>query len=425
MSPTMPSRPGILHHCPAWLPLLAVVALAVGAGCETTDRILTGAERTVTSSTGRTILDVAKSKDPESVLKRRGESYARAPESLIRDLRAVKHDFDTLMTALTGNVNRTWGRKEVKLPERTKYVKYTQNYRSRAIVDFDQGEVTVETLDDKDPEGSLKNAIVTTLLTPNDPRSVDLFSDKSVTLTSEGEPYLLGLVQNERGEPLRTPDQAERFAVYLLEKQGTRAVQVGESQKTARYVRMAMVSNFEHKKAEKYRTVVNQFARQYKVSPSLVFAIIRTESNFNPFAVSAAPAYGLMQLVPASGGREAYRHAKGADQIPSRDYLFDPGNNIELGSAYLGVLTFTQLEQVANPVSREYCVIAAYNTGPGNVLRTFSKTREIAVNEINELEPGALYDKLRTALPYEETRRYLVSVTGYRKQFVSLPTPSD
>jgi membrane-bound lytic murein transglycosylase C len=188
---------------------------------------------------------------------------------------------------------------------------------------------------------------------------------------------------------------------------------------------MAMVSNFEHKKAEKYRTVVNQFARQYKVSPSLVFAIIRTESNFNPFAVSAAPAYGLMQLVPASGGREAYRHAKGADQIPSRDYLFDPGNNIELGSAYLGVLTFTQLEQVANPVSREYCVIAAYNTGPGNVLRTFSKTREIAVNEINELEPGALYDKLRTALPYEETRRYLVSVTGYRKQFVSLPTPSD
>jgi membrane-bound lytic murein transglycosylase C len=422
----MPSRQGILHHCPTWLPLLAVVALAVGAGCETTDRILTRAERTVTSSTGRTILDVAKSKDPESVLKRRGESYARAPESLIRDLRAVKHDFDTLMTALTGNVNRTWGRKEVKLPERTKYVKYTQNYRSRAIVDFDQGEVTVETLDDKDPEGSLKNAIVTTLLTPNDPRSVDLFSDKSVTLTSEGEPYLLGLVQNERGEPIRTPDQAERFAVYLLEKQaGTRAVQVGESQKTARYVRMAMVSNFEHKKAEKYRTVVNQFVRQYKVSPSLVFAIIRTESNFNPFAVSAAPAYGLMQLVPASGGREAYRHAKGADQIPSRDYLFDPGNNIELGSAYLGVLTFTQLEQVANPVSREYCVIAAYNTGPGNVLRTFSKTREIAVNEINELEPGALYDKLRTALPYEETRRYLVSVTGYRKQFVSLPTPSD
>ena len=190
-------------------------------------------------------------------------------------------------------------------------------------------------------------------------------------------------------------------------------------------MKIAMVANFEHKKAEKYRAVVNQFAQQYKISSSLVFAIIRTESNFNPFAVSSAPAYGLMQLVPASGGREAYRRAKGADKIPSRDYLFDPENNIELGTAYLNVLTFSQLDEVANTVSREYCVIAAYNTGPGNVLRTFSKKQDTAVNEINRLHPGALYDKLRESLPYEETRRYLVTVTGYRKQFVSIPAAAE
>ena len=411
----------VKHRDAGWLLVLMTVAFAVGAGCETTDRILTGAERAVTSRTGRTILDVVESKDIEAALKRRAEGYARDPAALIRDLRAVKHDFDTLMAALTGNVNRTWGEKEVKLPERTKYVKYTQNYRSRAIVDFDRGEIIVETLDDKDPEGSLKNAIVTTLLTPDDPRAVDLFSDKGVTLTSDREPYLLGLVRDQRGDPVRTPEQAERFAASLLEKVDSRTVQVGENQKTARFVRIAMVSNFEQKKADKYRTTVNQFARQYKISPSLVFAIMRTESNFNPFAVSSVPAYGLMQLVPASGGREAYRHARGADQIPSREFLFDSSNNVELGSAYLSVLTFSQLEEVANPVSREYCVIAAYNTGPGNVFRTFSKTRETAVNEINSLEPGTLYEKLRTALPHEETRRYLATVTGYRKQFVSIP----
>ncbi len=45
-------------------------------------------------------------------------------------------------------------------------VKYTQNYMSRTIVDFDSGSIMVETLDDKAPKESLKNAIVTTLLTP-------------------------------------------------------------------------------------------------------------------------------------------------------------------------------------------------------------------------------------------------------------------
>lgn len=410
-----------------WIFLVVAFApLGLVNGCETTERILTTAERAVSSKTVKTVVDVVESKDPEEVLKRRAEAYTRDPEALLRDLRTAQRDFEALMAALTGNVKRTWGNKEVKLPERTKYIKYTQNYRSRAIVDFDAGEVTVETLDDKDPAGSLKNAIVTTLLTPDDPRAVDLFSDKSVALTGDQEPYLLGLVLDQQGKPVRTPEQAERFAASLMEKQaGTRTVEVGESRKPAWYVTMKMVPNFEHKQAEKYRPAVTRFAGQYKVSPSLVFAIIRTESNFNPFAVSSAPAYGLMQLVPTSGGREAYRRAKGADAIPSRDYLFDAKNNIELGSAFLNVLTYNQLEEVADSVSREYCVIAAYNTGSGNVLRTFSKDQTAAINEINRLHPGALYDALRARLPYEETRRYLAKVVNYRKQFVSQPSAAE
>jgi membrane-bound lytic murein transglycosylase C len=180
-----------------------------------------------------------------------------------------------------------------------------------------------------------------------------------------------------------------------------------------------MVANFENKQAEKYSSFVEKFAAQYQISPSLVYAIIRTESNFNPFAISSAPAYGLMQLVPGSGGREAYRRAKGADEIPSKQYLFDAQNNIELGTAYLSVLTYKQLEPVANPVSREYCVISAYNTGPSNVLRTFSKDKVAAVNTINSLAPSGVYQKLRSNLPYEETRQYLHKVVNYRRQFIT------
>ncbi len=400
--------------------VMAITLLSVSSGCETTDRVLTAAERAATSQTAKTVIGIAQSKDPEQAARRRLERYSQDPEGLFRDLRAAQRDFETLMTALSGKVGETWGKKEVKLPERKKYVKYTQNYRSRAIVDFDKGEILVETLDDKDPRGSLKNAVVTTLLTPQDPRAVDLFSDKEITLTSDKEPYLLGLVHDQNGKPVRTPAEAEPFAAYLLEKNsGTRVVEQDGTKNTATYVTMAMVRNLAHTQAEKYRPAVSRFAEQYQISPSLVFAIIRTESNFNPFAVSSAPAYGLMQLVPTSGGREAYRRAKGKDVTPSREYLFDPNNNVELGTAYLNVLTFNQLDDVANTVSREYCVISAYNTGPRNVFRAFSQDQTAALNQINSLQPPAVYERLRQHLPYQETRQYLEKVTTFRKTFVS------
>ncbi|MGQ0556921.1 MAG: murein transglycosylase domain-containing protein [Nitrospiraceae bacterium] len=392
------------------------------AGCESTDRVLTNAERVLGSRTSRTVLDIATGKDPKQILKERVDAYQRDPEAVIRDLRTIQRDFNTLMTALTGRVRQTWGEKEVKVPEQKKYVKYTQNYMSRTIVDFDNGTIMVETLDEKAPKESLKNAIVTTLLTPDDPRSVDLFSDKPVTLTSDKPPYLLGLVVDQQGQPIRTPAQAEAFAASTLETATkSRPVDQNGTAKQALIAEIKMVANFSNKQAEKYRATVTRFAEQFKISPSLIFAVIRTESNFNPFAVSSAPAYGLMQLVPTSGGRDAYRKAKGTDTIPSREYLFDPENNIELGSAYLNVLSYNLLDDIGNEVSREYCVISAYNTGPRNVFKTFANDNTAAINQINNLEPPAVYDRLRNNLPYQETRDYLVKVVTFRKQFVALP----
>ena len=398
------------------LPFLSIALLS----CESADRVLKATQQAVAGRTGRDVLAVVGGKDPSKIAQERLDSYAQDPERLLRDLRTAQHEFQTLYDALTGNVKDKWGPKEVKLPEKKKYVKYTQNYRSRAIVDFDRGQITVETVDETNPRASLTRAVVVTLLTPQDPRMVDVFSDKEVPLNSNEEPYLFGLVLDEQGKPVRTQAEAEAFASHLLDKKsGTRVIDQEGTKKQAMFVTMNMVVNLPQKQAEKYRALVLRYADQYKMSPSLVFAIIRTESNFNPYAVSSVPAYGLMQLVPTSGGREAYRRAKGEDVAPTRDYLFDPQNNVELGTAYLNVLMFKQLEEVANEISREYCVIAAYNTGPGNVLRTFSKNRTTAVQQINGLQPSALYDKLRSNLPYQETRNYLEKVTTYRKSYVS------
>lgn len=407
--------------------LLCAATVIMITGCQSTGGkppTLNQALNVITSPTTRNVAAIARSDNAKDAVKKglesRKSAYTRNPYALVQDARTLKRDYDSLMTLLTGNVTRTWGRKEVKLPSRLQYIKYTQNYKSRAVVDFDAGEVTVETVDDRNPGQSLKNAIVTTLLTPNDPRAVDLFSDSAVTLSSDKEPYLLGLIVDQHGNPVASPAAAEAYADYLMQSQAaTRPMEAAKGKKNALYVKFPMVANFKNKQAEKYSPLVTRFAAHYQISPSLVYAVIRTESNFNPFAVSSAPAYGLMQLVPGSGGRDAYRRAKGADGIPSKQYLFDAQNNIELGTAYLNVLTYSQLEPVANPVSREYCVISAYNTGPGNVWRTFSRDKVAAVNAINRLDPPAVYRKLRAGLPYEETRQYLYKVVNYRKQFVS------
>jgi membrane-bound lytic murein transglycosylase C len=371
-----------------------------------------------------TLVNIAASRDPQAALrgtlKYRAKQYERDPRVLLADLRTVKRDLARLESFLSGKASASWGAKEVKLPSRTRYVKYTQNYRSRAVVDFDSGEITVETVDQQEPRTSLKNAIVTTLLTPDDPRAVDLYSDKSIALTSSGQPYLLGLVLDREGRPIDSPTQAERFADDLLRAHAaTRSVKLRGGLTKALFVKFRMTPNFESSQARKYRPLVEKYAAQNNLSPSLVFAIIRAESNFNPFAVSSAPAYGMMQLVPSSGGRAAYRRVSGRDEMPTREFLFDAGNNIELGTAYLGLLFQDQLDVVANPVSREYCVISAYNTGPGNVLRAFAGDRTAAVNRINAMQPPAVYDRLRRYLPYQETRRYLVKVVNFRRQFLS------
>jgi membrane-bound lytic murein transglycosylase C len=275
--------------------------------------------------------------------------------------------------------------------------------------------VRVETVTEDGPEQSLQNAIVTTLLTPNDPRSVDLFSDKEVAL--KGQPYLYNLVLDDRGQPIGTPDRAEAYARALVARAQRRSLQTAEGARTATFVDIPMVNDYEHQGAKRYKPYVDRYAEKYGVSRSLIYAIIRTESNFNPFAVSPVPAYGLMQLVPTSGGRDAYRKVTGNDAAPSKDYLFDPDRNVDLGTAYLSMVQQDYLGQVGDPVAREYCGIAAYNTGAGNVLKTFSRDRNEAFRLINSMQPGEVFDKLRNDLPYEETRQYLPKVVTARRSF--------
>lgn len=384
--------------------LLITLALGWSSGCSVRESIR-----------------LALSGDPgaaaEQLAKQRGLGYTRNPGSLIHDVRVAKSRFQALVNLLRGEAGREWGKDEVAVPSQKRYVKYTQNYKSRALVGFDRGRVEVETLDKEQPMRSLHTAIVTTLLTPEDPRAVDLYSDKSIRLS--GRPYLYGLIHDQHGRAVGTPEQAEAFAKYLLaHRSKERTIATPQGSKSVHYVQLAMVNDYVNRQAAHYAPVVQRYARRFDVSESLIYAVIKTESNFNPFAVSSAPAYGLMQIVPTTAGRDAFHHAFNEDRIPQRDYLFVAKQNIELGAAYLDLLESDYLAGVRHPVSREYCTIAAYNGGIGSVLRTFGDGRESALQAINQAKPAEVYHHLRQKLPRAETRQYLAKVLAARRNFV-------
>ena len=309
-------------------------------------------------------------------------------------------------TALQAQARNNWG--DAVVSSQTVYVKYTNRYRTRAFVDFAEGSVHVETLD----RDHLRFAIAAIVLTPYAPDQVDLFSDKDVPVGEE--PMLFGQILDQDGQPVRWNWRALRFADYLIEHH----LHSRNSPRGRVYaVDFYLTEDHMSQRQYRYADVVRKFARAYQIDESLVYSVIRTESSFNPYAVSSANAYGLMQVIPSTAGRDVFQRVKKIPGQPSKEWLFDPDNNIDTGTAYLALLNGHYLKGVKHPLARKYTVISAYNGGAGNVFKTFDRDRERAIAKINQLAPDRVYQALTEQHPRGETRRYLEKVTTAQKDF--------
>jgi hypothetical protein len=122
--------------------------------------------------------------------------------------------------------------------------------------------------------------------------------------------------------------------------------------------------------------IIHAAATKHNVPAAFVKSIVAAESNFNPNAISPKGAVGLMQLMPST----ALEY--GADPTV-------PEQNVDAGTRYLGRL-LKRYSKYRNGMSR---AIAAYNAGPTAV------------------------DRYRGVPPYRETRRYVIRVLSYMRQF--------
>lgn len=123
-----------------------------------------------------------------------------------------------------------------------------------------------------------------------------------------------------------------------------------------------------HTAEDQYDAIIQEASRKYDLPFSLLKAVIKVESAFNPYAVSRKGAVGLMQIMPENNQRLNIRNP------------YDPWENIMGGSRYLKEM----LGKFDGDLS---LALAAYNAGPKTVDR---------------------YQ--RTIPPYEETENYVKKV---------------
>jgi soluble lytic murein transglycosylase-like protein len=125
--------------------------------------------------------------------------------------------------------------------------------------------------------------------------------------------------------------------------------------------------------------LIEKTAKQLRLHPGLLHAIVRAESAYNPQATSSKGAQGLMQLMPGTASRYGVNDA------------YDPHQNLDGGARYLkDLLTMFKYDLKL--------ALAAYNAGE-NAVKKYG-------NEIP---------------PYPETQKYVQKVMGYyRKNMLAM-----
>ena len=309
-------------------------------------------------------------------------------------------------------LSKTWDIPE--LTNKSKWVQYSNNDQVKRSVDFETGSVVVEVVGNDLSEEQINKIIKGQVSELENQTTTNAYTKDSVLAATKIKPNKI----ESKAKVL--PDVSSK---ELLMAQTKSSYTQKNGLKVTR-VSMAVPQNKVAKRAMIYLPHVSKTSEKWGVEPELILAIMHTESHFNPMAQSHIPAYGLMQVVPTSAGRDVTKIYLGKEQLLSPEILFNPEFNIDIGTAYLNILDTRYLKRVDNKQSRMYLSIISYNGGIGAAAKVIngnrnSKLSSLAVNA-NKLTPDEIYHKLSKGHPAKEARDYLKKVNDKREYYAKV-----
>ena len=300
-------------------------------------------------------------------------------------------------------------------------VSYAPDKKTRTNIDFKNEEIFIQTFAKTPEEANLKLKLAlakavtidTKSLYENDSLEQKLTKirkqNKMPTTLINAKPILSPVIFSK-------PPTKKSVRVYVDKHIQYENIKVSKSKRLKHSLiyatRVKMPSNTIIKRSKIYYETVRKESRRQNIPMPLVFAVIHSESSFNPLAKSHIPAFGLMQIVPRSAGIDAYKYLYNKEKLVSGSYLYNSKNNIKMGTAYLHILYYKYLKYIKNEDSKLYCTIAAYNTGAGNVAWAFVRNNDVksAAKIINTMDSKAVYNHLLKYLKYNEPKHYLKNV---------------
>lgn len=303
-----------------------------------------------------------------------------------------------------------WG--EAELSDNKRYVSYSEDLRQKTVVDYQHNTVSVEVQGQLDEVTLIQRVEARVAELATTPVRQAVADDPVVRRLPE---KLLQPLKVNADDTLLAPAtenlSVDKAIPPKIKKTATTTSVTVKLPETAALNRVARVL-----------PTVESYAQRHGLSVPLMLAIIHTESSFNPMARSHIPAFGLMQIVPTSAGRDVSEYLYGKQQLFTPAYLFEAERNIEAGSVYYYLLSRRYFGGVKNDGVRQWLAIAAYNTGPGNVARTFGHNYSLAqaTSVANTMSAAEVHRHLMTYLPAQETKDYLTKISTRQSYYQQL-----